>query len=161
MASKFSVCYRQEVEVTNWKFYSARLLNDLVYDSSSWHKKIMLRFALKSQAWHFRSSLASNQSVLSAVLWLQTSLTGMSERPLFDLIGNLLDYEDTIAAATDESKKFISSTKPSRTKEITDYDVRRLKTFLPCQEESGEPFQMDVTLFFQSRYGLLRHQCNM
>ena len=52
----------------------------------------------------------------------------MNEMPFFDLIGNLLDYEDTIAAATDESKKFISSIKSSRTKEITDYDVHRLKT---------------------------------
>ena len=43
----------------------------------------------------------------------------MSERPFFDFIGNLLDYEeDTITTATDEARKFISSTKSAKTKAI-------------------------------------------
>ena len=79
----------------------------------------------------------------------------MSERPFFDLIGNLFDYEeDTIATATDEAKKFISSTKSTKTKEITDNDVRKFKAFLVNQGESREPFQMDVALLgaYLSKY---------
>ena len=79
----------------------------------------------------------------------------MSERPFFDLIGNLLDYEDTIGTAIDEAKKkFISSTRSSWTKEITDNGVRRFKFFLLRQGESRKPFQLDVTLVgaFLSKY---------
>ena len=80
----------------------------------------------------------------------------MSDRPFFDLIGNLLDYgeEDTIATATDDAKKFISSTKSAKTKELTGNDVHRFKTFLLSQGESREPFQIDVALLgaYLSKY---------
>ena len=80
----------------------------------------------------------------------------MTDRPFFDLIGNLLEYEDedTIATATDEAKKFISSTKSARTKEITDNDAHSFKSSLRSQGESREPFQIDVALLgaYLSKY---------
>ena len=103
----------------------------------------------KNQVWkQFRFALSANLGLGSYTLF---ELTVMSDRPCFDLIGNLLDddedkNETTIETAREEAIKFIASTKSSRTKEITEQDVRKFKHFLLHEGQSKDPHELDAPL---------------